>query len=138
MQFDTNNSVVKLCAQGMEFEGKGQKTEALQLFQQAWDRASNDVEKFIAAHYVARHQESVQEKLKWDEITLNLALQVNDDQVKDVLPLLYLNIAKCYEDLNDLHQARINYNLALYYCNILPDNSYSNMIKDNWSKRGLN
>ena len=60
-------------------KGKGQKTEALQLFQQAWDRASNDVEKFIAAHYVARHQESVQDKLKWDEIALNLALQVNDD-----------------------------------------------------------
>lgn len=61
MQFDTNNTVVKLCAQGIEFEGKGQKKEALQLFQQAWEQASNDVEKFIAAHYVARHQESVQE-----------------------------------------------------------------------------
>jgi hypothetical protein len=38
MQFDPNNNIVKLCAQGMTLEGEGKKTEALKLFQQAWTK----------------------------------------------------------------------------------------------------
>ncbi|WP_304066431.1 hypothetical protein [Pedobacter glucosidilyticus] len=129
MQFDTNNKVVKLCAQGMELEGQGRKMEALKLFQQAWDEASNDFEKFTSAHYVARHQENIQNKLKWDETALNLALKINDENVKDILPSLYLNIGKCHEDLNDLQNAKINYDLALSFCNLLPEDGYGNMIK---------
>jgi tetratricopeptide (TPR) repeat protein len=129
MQFDTNNKVVKLCAQGMELEGQGRKMEALKLFQQAWDEASNDFEKFTSAHYVARHQENIQNKLKWDEIALNLALKINDENVKGILPSLYLNIGKCHEDLNDLQNAKINYELALSFCNLLPEDGYGNMIK---------
>lgn len=129
MQFDSNNKVVKLCATGMDLEGQGKKKEALSLFQQAWDEATNDFEKFTAAHYVARHQESVADKLKWDETALASALKMKDDNVKSALPSLYLNIAKCHENLNDFHNARLNYNLALSFSNLLPDNGYGNMIK---------
>jgi rifampin ADP-ribosylating transferase len=41
--------------------------EASKLFLQAWNEATNDFEKFIAAHYVARHQQNVPDKLKWLE-----------------------------------------------------------------------
>jgi tetratricopeptide (TPR) repeat protein len=129
MQFDTNNKVVKLCSEGMELEGQGRKKEALKLFQQAWDEASNDFEKFTSAHYVARHQESILDKLKWDETALELALKINDDNVKGALPSLYLNIAKCHEDLNDFDNSRKNYQLALSFTNLLPDSGYGNMIK---------
>lgn len=129
MQFDTNNKVVKLCSEGMELEGHGRKKEAFKLFQQAWDEASNDFEKFTSAHYIARHQDTIQDKLKWDEIALNLALKINDENVEGALPSLYLNVAKCHEDLNDLQNARLNYNLALSYSNLLPDDGYGNMIK---------
>lgn len=129
MQFDANNQIVKLCAEGMELEGQGRKKEALKLFHQAWNEATNDFEKFIAAHYVARHQENMADKLKWDETALQLALKTNDDNVKGALPSLYLNIAKCHEDLTDFQNARINYNLALSSSNLLPDNGYGNMIK---------
>jgi rifampin ADP-ribosylating transferase len=44
-------------------------------------------------------------------------------------PSLYLNIAKCYEDLNDLGNAKRNYELALSFSNLLPDDGYGNMIK---------
>jgi rifampin ADP-ribosylating transferase len=129
MQFDTNNKIVKLCAEGMELEGQGRDKEARKLFHQAWNDATNDFEKFTAAHYVARHQENVADKLKWDETALQLALKIKDDNVKGALPSLYLNIAKCHEDLNDFPSARINYNLALSFSNLLPDNGYGNMIK---------
>ena len=129
MQFDPNNKIVKLCGAGMELEGQGQKEEALKLFQQAWNEAENDFEKFTAAHYVARHQENIKDKLKWDETALQLALKINDDNVRGAYPSLYLNIAKCYEDLNDLTNAIEYYSLAFSYANLLPDNGYGNMIK---------
>jgi rifampin ADP-ribosylating transferase len=129
MQFDPNNKIVKLCTQGMDMEGKGNQDEASQYFLQAWNEATNDFEKFTAAHYVARHQKSVADKLKWDETALQLALKINDDAIKETYPSLYLNIAKCYEDLNDFDNAKKNYQLALSFTNLLPDNGYGNMIK---------
>src|SRR5690606_17217805 len=99
----------KLCAQGMNLEGKGKLKDANRLFLQAWKEATNDFEKFTAAHYVARYQKSVEEKLKWDETALQLAFKIDDDTIKETYPSLYLNIAKCYEDLNDFVNAKKNY-----------------------------
>ena len=65
MEFSPNNSVVKLCIQGMSMEEKGEPKEASRLFLQAWNESTNDFEKFIAAYYVARHQDNVLDKLKW-------------------------------------------------------------------------
>ena len=129
MEFDPSNNVVKLCAQGMDMEGKGRHEEAFTFFLQAWNEATNDLEKLIAAHYVARHQKTVSDKLEWDEAALKLALQIDDDAVKETLPSLYLNIAKCHEDLNDPDNAKRNYSLALSFANYLPDNGYGKMVK---------
>jgi rifampin ADP-ribosylating transferase len=129
MLFDPNNNVVKLCAQGMEMEGQGKPEDAVKLFLQAWAEATSYFEKFTAAHYVARHQESVEDKLKWDKIALQLALKINDDNVREVYPSLYLNIAKCYEDLKEPENAKINYELAISFIHFLPDNGYGNMVK---------
>ena len=92
-------------------EEKGNPEEASRLFLQAWDESTNDFEKFTAAHYVARHQEKVSDRLKWLETALHSALNVNDDAVKGAFPSLYSNIAKCYEELGDLDNAKkiVNY-----------------------------
>lgn len=129
MQFNPDNHVVKLCAKGMEMEGKGNIDAASKLFLQAWNEAENDFEKFTAAHYIARHQQSVEDKLKWDQKALQLALKLTDDTIKGAYPSLYLNIAKCYEDLNDFDNARKNYQLALSFSNHLLDDGYGKMIK---------
>ena len=129
MIFDQDNEVVKLCAEGMEFEGKGQPEEALKLFQKAWNLSKTDFEKLTSAHYVARHQGSIEEKLNWDLIALNSALNIDDLTVKGTLPSLYLNIGKCYEDLNDFENARKNYLSAKSYFDFLPSDGYGNLIK---------
>ena len=113
----------------MQLEGEAKPEEAAKLFRQAWDEATNTAEKFIAAHYVARHQDTVADKLKWDETALNLALEVNTPELNVVFPSLYLNIAKCYEDLKDYVKAAENYQLALQYAEFLPEDGYSNMIR---------
>lgn len=126
---DKDNKIVKLCAEGMAQEGQGCNNEALRLFKKAWDEASNDFEKFISAHYVARHQENIQDKLKWDQTALQLALKINDDTVRGAYPSLYLNIAKGFEDLGDITNARKNYLLAQSFSFLLPEDGYGKMIK---------
>jgi len=108
MEFSPFNPVVKRCIQGMDMEEKGRPEEAAQLFLQAWEEATNDLEKFLAAHYVARHQETVSGKLGWLETALQHVLKINDDTVKSAFPSLYANIARCYEDLGDAEKAKEN------------------------------
>jgi rifampin ADP-ribosylating transferase len=121
MEFDPNNNVVKLCIQGMVMEEKNKPEEASRLFLQAWNEATNDFEKFIAAFYVARHQKSASGELRWLETALQLALRVNDDSVKEALSSLYLKIAKCYEKLGDPDNAKINNELAISFKDQLSD-----------------
>jgi len=113
MEFNPNNNIVKLCIQGMAVEENNKPAEASRLFMQAWNEATNDFEKFLAAYYVARHQDNIPDKLKWLEKDLQLALAINDDAVKGALPSLYSNIAKCYEDLGDAGNANKNSTLAI-------------------------
>src|SRR6478672_10453430 len=122
MDFNPNNNVVKLCLQGMDLEVNGKPDEAIRLFLQAWDEAINDFEKFIAAHYVARHQNDVSDKLKWLETDLQLALKLDNDAVKDAITSLYESIAKCYEDLNDFDKAKKSYELAKSFMGKSSDN----------------
>lgn len=113
MEFSPFNNVVKLCLQGMEMEDKGKPEEASQLFLQGWNEATNDFEKFLTAHYIARHQKTVADRLKWLQTTLEHALKTNDDSVKSAFPALYLKIAECYEDLGDTIKAKEHTELAI-------------------------
>jgi hypothetical protein len=115
MEFSPFNNIVKLCLQGMNMEETGKSEEASKLFLQGWNEATNDFEKFLAAHYIARHQKTVSDKLNWLETTLHFALKVNDNTVKSAFPSLYLNIAKCYQDLNDHIKAKEYSDLATSY-----------------------
>jgi tetratricopeptide (TPR) repeat protein len=112
MEFNPNNHIIKLCIQGMAMEDKGKPEEASKLFSQAWNEATNDFEKFMAAYYVARHQKNVADTLHWLQTALQLALEINSDSVNGALSSLYLKIAKCYEELNDHAHAKKNYELA--------------------------
>lgn len=122
MEFSPNNSIVKLCLQGMDMEGKGNPEEASRLFLQAWNQATSDFEKFLAAHYVARHQTNAPDKLKWLQTALQSALKISNAAVVGVFPSLYLNIAKCFEDLSDFDSAKKNHELAISFMDKISDN----------------
>jgi hypothetical protein len=113
MEFNPNNPIVKLCLQGMGMEEREKPDEANRLFLQAWGEATQDFEKFISAHYVARCQKNVSDKLKWLETALQFALKINDDSVKSALPSLYSNIARCYEELNVPDKSKKFHELAI-------------------------
>ncbi|MEZ4720983.1 MAG: hypothetical protein R2813_03795 [Flavobacteriales bacterium] len=129
MFFDPNNPIVKLCAKGMEQEGLGEKEKAANLFDEAWRLSMTDHEKLTAAHYVARHQATVEARLSWDITALNHALKIDTADIHDALPSLYLNIGKCYEDMNDFENARLNYLAAKEHLDFLPSGGYGHMIR---------
>jgi rifampin ADP-ribosylating transferase len=129
MQFDPDNKVVQLCAQGIEREAQLKPEEAKELFLQAWNESITDFEKFTSAHYVARHQSSIEEKLQWDITAIECALRIESEEIKGVYPSLYLNIGKGYEDLGDNINARKYYQLANSFMDSLLDDGYGTMIK---------
>jgi len=122
MEFNPRNNVVQLCVKGMSAEEMGKTEEAEAIFFQAWNEAANDFEKFLAAHFVARTQKNVTDRLRWQETALQFAIQTNDDAVKGAYRALYLNLAKSYEDLNDYQNAKRNYELANSSAGIIHEN----------------
>jgi len=96
----------------MGLEENGKIEDAIMMFQKAWNEATNDYERFIAAYHLARQQKSIKDKLKWMKTSLQCALNINDENVKSAYPTLYLNIAKCYEELGDSENAQRNYDLS--------------------------
>ena len=129
MQFDPENKVVKLCAEGMQLEAEGNIEAAHMRFQEAWDIAENDFEAFTAAHYLARNQKDPSDTLKWNIEALNRANLIPDDDMNGHYPSLYLNVGKSYEALNDIPQANHHYQLAADYSEFLPPGKYGDMIR---------
>ncbi|HEY4324593.1 MAG TPA: hypothetical protein VGN20_11425 [Mucilaginibacter sp.] len=129
MQFDPDNKVVKLCAQGMQVEAEGKTGEAHALFQQAWDIAENDFEAFTAAHYLARNQKDPHDVLKWNLEALNRANAITDDEIRSHYPSLYLNVGKSYETLGNVKEANNHYQLAADDSVFLPPGKYADMIR---------
>lgn len=126
--FDQENPIVQLCAQGIQSEATD-RDEARGLYQRAWDSAQNDFERFVAAHYLARVQDTIEEKLVWDNVAIKHALQVDDPQVRGSFASLYLNIGKGYEELRDFAHARDNYQLAADFTEFLTADPYGDMIR---------
>ena len=109
---DKNNPVIALVALGMEIERKKNVKRAQELFMQAWHQSSTEQEKCIAAHFVARHQNTPEEALKWNLESLQRADKVHNEEIKGYYPSLYLNIGASYETLGDKAEAGKYYNLA--------------------------
>ncbi|MCM3716938.1 NAD(+)--rifampin ADP-ribosyltransferase [Fictibacillus phosphorivorans] len=109
IKFEPNNVVIKLCISGMNMEDDGNVEGATTMFHQAWHEAKDDYERFIAAYHLARIQKSITDKLKWMETSLHCAKNINNENVKSAYSTLYLNIAKCYEELGDSENAKKNY-----------------------------
>ncbi len=107
-----NNPVVKLCVEGTQAEFKGRIDEAKALYRQAWEAAQDDFEACVAAHYVARHQEDPEERLRWNQIALERANAAADDQVRAFYPSLFLNMGQSHQLLGHPEEAKRYYDLA--------------------------
>jgi tetratricopeptide (TPR) repeat protein len=129
LMMDPNNPVVKLCVQGMDCERNGDFAAAAQLFRQAWNQATTDFDRCIAAHYVARHQIDPLDELEWNQVALGHAHTVADDQVREFYPSLYLNLGKAYENVGNRDQAKQFYRSAADVLESLPEGPYKDIVR---------
>jgi tetratricopeptide (TPR) repeat protein len=124
-----DNPIVKLCVAGMEAEWDGRMEDALALFMKAWEVRQDDFDACIAAHYVARHQQTPDATFHWNQIALEFANKVGDERVEGFYPSLYLNLGKSYELLGNSAEAMHYYELAAVRVGALPDSPYKNMVQ---------
>jgi tetratricopeptide (TPR) repeat protein len=109
---DTNNPVIQLCMEGTRAEFEHRPEDARALYQQAWEARTDDYDACIAAHYVARFQQSPEETLQWNQMALEHANAIHDERVKEFYPSLYLNLGQSHEILGNQAEAQRYYNLA--------------------------
>src|SRR5678816_2254849 len=109
---DTTNPIIQLCMDGTRAEFEHRLDDARVLYQQAWEARTDDYDACIAAHYVARFQDSAEESLWWNQVALEHADAVKDERVKDFYPSLYLSLAHSYEVVSNPSEAKRYYDLA--------------------------
>ncbi|WP_243744738.1 hypothetical protein [Streptomyces hainanensis] len=126
---DPHNEVVGLCAAGMAAEAAGERARARELFERAWAAAGDDYERCVAAHYVARHQDTPAATLRWNEDCLRYADAVGDDRVAGFRASLHLNIARARRDLGDHEPARAHLALAAEHIPAVPEGEYRNWLR---------
>jgi hypothetical protein len=120
----------------MEAEIAGDSVKARDLFDRAWGAASDDWERCVAAHYVARHQATPEMTLHWNEECLRYADAVGDDRVAGFYPSLFLNIGHSRETLGEIDLAAAAYVEAEARLGTLPPGPYADMVRDGVA-RGL-
>jgi hypothetical protein len=123
---DPTNRVVALCAEGMAREGVA--GEAKRLFEQAWEERSDDFEAAIAAHFVARHQPTAEETLRWNRLAVQHAELVPDGRAAGFLASLYLNLADAHETVGERESAAAAVRRAVAHLALLPSGGYRDFV----------
>ncbi len=112
LPMDLTNPMIRLCIGGARAEFERRPEDAHALYRQAWEASRDDYEACIAAHYLARFQDSLEAARRWNLEALARADAVGDHQVSVFYPSLCLNLGRAYEILGDQAEARRCYDLA--------------------------
>ncbi|MEE1803279.1 hypothetical protein PUR57_32215 [Streptomyces sp. JV176] len=128
-EMDADNPVVQLCAQGMRAETEGRADEARALYLRAWEAAGNDYDACVAAHYLARHQPTPQETLRWNQECLTRADRVGDDRVRGFYASLHGNMGRALLDLGRPDAARTHFESAARHLDAVPPGPYREWLR---------
>jgi hypothetical protein len=112
---EPQNEIVNLCIASTQAEYRGEMDLAHELVQQAWDQAQDHFEACIAAHYLARYQQTQVEQFAWNRTALSHALRSKDPRVTPFLGSLYVNLGQSLEILGNQILAKKYYALAANY-----------------------
>lgn len=126
MHLDPANPVVALCAEGMQQEAV--PGAAKRCFEQAWELRRDDVDASIAAHFLARQQDSAEATLDWNRRALQHALASPPERVRDFLASLHLNLGDSLLATGDVHAARASLAAAREWLDALPEGGYRALV----------
>lgn len=122
---DPTNPVVALCAAGMAAEGTA---AAGRLFERAWAARRDDFDAAVAAHFLARHQTSVAETLRWNALAVRHAEAVVDGRAAALLASLYLNLGDAQANVGDVPAADESARRATAHLEALPAGGYREFV----------
>src|SRR5688572_16503070 len=123
---DPTNPVVALCSEGMAAEGT--PAEALRLFERAWAARRDDYDAAIAAHFVARHQASPEDTLRWNALAVRHAEAVTDGRAAAFLASLYLNLGDAQANVGDVAAAAAAVRRAAAQLAAVPPGGYREFV----------
>ncbi|MFD7312608.1 hypothetical protein [Streptomyces sp. NPDC059883] len=126
---DPGNPVVQLCAQGMTAEAEGREADARELFLRAWEAAADDYEACVAAHYLARHQPTPEETLRWNQECLTRADRVGDNRVRGFYASLHGNMGRAQLALGRPGAARTHFRAAAGHLDDVPPGPYREWVR---------
>ena len=124
--FDSTNPVMALCAEGMAAEGT--PAEALQLFERAWAARRDDFDAAVAAHFLARHQPTADETLRWNALAVRHAEAVSDGRAAAMMASLYLNLGDAQANVGDAEAAAASARHADAHLAAVPDGGYREFV----------
>ncbi|MFH8344916.1 hypothetical protein [Streptomyces sp. NPDC018045] len=113
----------------MEAEALGEDNEARRLFLRAWEDADDDYEACVAAHYVARHQDTPEDTLRWNQECLDRADRVGDERVSGFYASLYANMARAHRELGETTVAYGYFQRAAERMRDAPDGDYGMWVR---------
>lgn len=128
MFLDPDDPVVSLCSRGTRAEFEQQPEQALACYQQAWTMSESDLQRAVAAHYLARLQATPEQMLDWNQRALAYALSSQQPQAQNFLYSLYLSLGASYQALNQPQAARVAYQQALEAALSLSDPDMAEMV----------
>lgn len=83
-----SDDVLSLCARGVQLERVGLVSEAADQYQQAWKAAESPDERCVAAHHVARVQESADSRRTWDQTALEWLDMCDPTLIEEFAPVV--------------------------------------------------
>jgi len=116
----------RLCAEGMALEGT--PAEARRRFEDAWAASTDDYDAAVAAHFLARHQETPLAALDWNKRALRHATAVTDGRATGFMASLYLNLAAAHADLGEREDAVPALQQAAIHLAGLPPDGYRTFV----------
>ena len=123
---DPANPVVALCAEGMATEGT--PAAARRLFERAWAIRRDDYDAAIAAHFLARHQETPAETLHWNAVAVRHAEAVRDGSATAFLASLYLNLGDAHANVGDIAASVDAVQRAAIHLAMVPEGGYRDFV----------
>lgn len=123
---DPANPVAALCAEGMAAEGT--PAEARRLFERAWAARRDDYDAAIAAHFVARHQATPADALRWNALAVRHAEAVADGRASAFLASLYLNLGDAQAKVGDVAAAAAAVQRAAEQLAAVPPGGYREFV----------
>lgn len=127
MNVDPTNPVGALCAAGMAIDGD--PDAAQHLFEQAWQARQDDYDATVAAHFVARHQSTLEARVQWNATAAQHAECVTDGRVREFKASLYLNLADSYFAIGDRASAALALSTASTHLLALTDGGYRTFVE---------